>query len=129
MVARFAVAIVPLGWEFALKDYQKQRVYTFLDPDSDPLGAGYNITQSKIALGSGGFFGKGFGQGTQSRLNFLPEKQTDFIFTVSGRRIRSVRFDDLDGALYSTTDNSKACGLRLATRSQFGRAWWRWACV
>ncbi len=62
--------------------YQKQRVLTFLNPESDPLGSGYHITQSKIALGSGGIEGKGFLQGTQSRLNFLPEKQTDFIFTL-----------------------------------------------
>jgi len=64
-----------------LKDYQYRRIDTFLDPASDPLGAGYHITQSKIALGSGGFSGRGFMQGTQSRLNFLPEKHTDFIFT------------------------------------------------
>lgn len=65
-----------------LHDYQQRRVMTFLDPSTDPLGAGYNIAQSKIALGSGGFSGKGFLQGTQSKLNFLPEKQTDFIFTL-----------------------------------------------
>jgi rod shape determining protein RodA len=76
-----AVAAVPVAWHF-LHDYQKKRVLTFLDPDSDPLGAGYHITQSKIALGSGGVSGKGFLQGTQSHLNFLPEKQTDFIFTL-----------------------------------------------
>ncbi|SLN15804.1 Rod shape-determining protein RodA [Pseudoruegeria aquimaris] len=64
-----------------LKDYQYRRIDTFLDPSSDPLGAGYHITQSKIALGSGGWTGRGFMQGTQSRLNFLPEKHTDFIFT------------------------------------------------
>ena len=62
-------------------NYQFRRIDTFLDPSSDPLGAGYHITQSKIALGSGGWGGRGFMQGTQSRLNFLPEKQTDFIFT------------------------------------------------
>ncbi|MDE9451305.1 rod shape-determining protein RodA [Aliiroseovarius sp. Z3] len=67
-------------WQL-LKDYQYRRIDTFLDPSSDPLGAGYHITQSKIALGSGGWTGRGFMQGTQSRLNFLPEKQTDFIFT------------------------------------------------
>ncbi len=67
-------------WQL-LKDYQFRRIDTFLDPSSDPLGAGYHITQSKIALGSGGWTGKGFMQGTQSRLNFLPEKHTDFIFT------------------------------------------------
>jgi rod shape determining protein RodA len=64
-----------------LKNYQYSRIDTFLDPANDPLGAGYHITQSKIALGSGGFSGRGFMQGTQSRLNFLPEKHTDFIFT------------------------------------------------
>ncbi len=67
-------------WQF-LEDYQYRRIDTFLDPASDPLGAGYHITQSKIALGSGGWSGRGFMQGTQSRLNFLPEKHTDFIFT------------------------------------------------
>ena len=67
-------------WQL-LKDYQYRRIDTFLDPETDPLGAGYHITQSKIALGSGGWTGRGFMQGTQSRLNFLPEKHTDFIFT------------------------------------------------
>jgi len=77
----FAVAAAaPTGWHF-LRDYQKNRIYTFLDPESDPLGAGYHILQSKIALGSGGFFGRGFLNGSQSHLSFLPEKQTDFIFT------------------------------------------------
>jgi rod shape determining protein RodA len=73
-------AAIPVVWRF-LRDYQKNRIYTFLDPDNDPLGAGYHILQSKIALGSGGLFGKGFLRGTQSHLSFLPEKQTDFIFT------------------------------------------------
>ena len=68
------------GWQL-LNDYQYRRIDTFLDPSADPLGAGYHITQSKIALGSGGWTGRGFMQGTQSRLNFLPEKHTDFIFT------------------------------------------------
>ena len=68
------------SWQL-LKDYQYRRIDTFLDPSTDPLGAGYNITQAQIALGSGGWSGKGFMQGTQSRLNFLPEKHTDFIFT------------------------------------------------
>jgi rod shape determining protein RodA len=74
-------ASVPLAWRFVLHDYQKTRVETFLNPESDALGAGWNITQAKIAIGSGGVSGKGFLQGTQSRLNFLPEKQTDFIWT------------------------------------------------
>jgi rod shape determining protein RodA len=68
------------SWQI-LKDYQYRRIDTFLDPETDPLGAGYHITQSKIALGSGGWTGRGYMQGTQSRLNFLPEKHTDFIFT------------------------------------------------
>jgi len=67
-------------WQL-LKDYQYRRIDTFIDPSNDPLGAGYHITQAKIALGSGGWTGRGFMQGTQSRLNFLPEKHTDFIFT------------------------------------------------
>lgn len=70
-------------WQF-LHDYQYRRIDTFLDPSADPLGAGYNIMQAKIAMGSGGWSGKGFMQGTQSRLNFLPEKHTDFIFTTLG---------------------------------------------
>ena len=68
------------NWQL-LKDYQYRRIDTFIDPSNDPLGAGYHITQAKIALGSGGWTGRGFMQGTQSRLNFLPEKHTDFIFT------------------------------------------------
>lgn len=82
----FALAIIlaasaaPVGWHF-MHDYQKRRVMTFLDPQADPLGAGYNILQSMIAVGSGGVFGKGYLRGSQSQLNFLPEKQTDFIFT------------------------------------------------
>ena len=74
-------AAIPLAWQFVLHDYQKARVETFLDPASDALGKGWNITQAKIAIGSGGVAGKGFLEGTQSRLNFLPEKQTDFIWT------------------------------------------------
>jgi rod shape determining protein RodA len=80
LMALAAAATVPAGWHF-LRDYQKNRIYTFLDPESDPLGAGYHILQSKIALGSGGLSGRGFLNGSQSHLSFLPEKQTDFIFT------------------------------------------------
>ena len=72
---------IPFAWHF-LHDYQQNRVLTFLNPERDPLGAGYHIIQSKIALGSGGVFGKGFLKGSQSHLNFLPEKHTDFIFTM-----------------------------------------------
>lgn len=68
------------SWQL-LHDYQFKRILTFLDPSTDPLGAGYHITQAKIAMGSGGLAGRGYMQGTQSRLNFLPEKHTDFIFT------------------------------------------------
>jgi len=75
------VVALPHAWE-KLHDYQKERVLTFIDPERDPLGSGYHILQSKIAIGSGGFAGKGFMQGTQAQLNFLPEKHTDFIFTM-----------------------------------------------
>ncbi|MFC1659063.1 rod shape-determining protein RodA [Pseudomonadota bacterium] len=73
---------VPFVWRFLMHDYQRRRILTFINPGSDPLGAGYNITQSKIAIGSGGFLGKGYLKGTQGQLDFLPEKQTDFIFTM-----------------------------------------------
>ncbi len=72
---------LPLLWSF-LKEYQKKRIYTFFNPSLDPLGAGYHIIQSKVAVGSGGLFGKGFMKGTQCKLGFLPEQQTDFIFSV-----------------------------------------------
>jgi len=75
-----SLGALPFLWH-RLHDYQKERILTFIDPDRDPLGAGYHILQSKIALGAGGIAGKGFMQGTQSQLNFLPEKHTDFIFT------------------------------------------------
>lgn len=76
-----AIAAAPLGWSL-LKEYQKQRLRTFLDPESDPLGAGWNIIQSKIAVGSGGTWGKGWMEGTQTHLEFIPERTTDFIFAV-----------------------------------------------
>jgi len=75
-----AIAVVPPAIMFGLHDYQRKRILTFLDPENDPSGSGYHILQSKIALGSGGLLGKGYGLGSQSQLNFLPEKQTDFIF-------------------------------------------------
>jgi rod shape determining protein RodA len=75
-----AMIVAPLAYFFALHDYQRKRVTTFLDPESDPLGTGYHITQSKIAIGSGGITGKGFGDGSQSHLNYLPEPHTDFVF-------------------------------------------------
>lgn len=75
-----ALVAAPLAFFFGLQDYQRQRVLTFLDPESDPLGTGYHITQSKIAIGSGGIAGKGFGEGSQSQLDYLPEPHTDFVF-------------------------------------------------
>jgi len=73
---------LPISWNFILKPYQKSRITTFLQPEKDPKGGGYNIIQSKVAIGSGQFFGKGFKKGTQNRLQFLPERHTDFIFSV-----------------------------------------------
>lgn len=72
--------LVAVGWMFVLRPYQKQRITAFLNPESDPLGASYNVNQAKIAIGSAGFWGKGFGEGTQTHLKFLPEAETDFIF-------------------------------------------------
>ncbi len=77
-----AAAGMPLLWYFGMHDYQRERVLTFLDPERDPLGAGYHIIQSKIAIGSGGMYGKGWLAGTQSHLEFLPERHTDFVFAV-----------------------------------------------
>lgn len=85
LVGGFALALAslaPLMWMFVMREYQKQRVLTFLDPESDPLGSGWNIIQSKTAIGSGGISGKGWLEGTQSQLNFLPESHTDFIIAV-----------------------------------------------
>ena len=80
------IAAMPVIWQF-LKDYQKMRIMVFLDPNVDPLGSGYHIIQSKIAIGSGMLFGKGLFEGTQSQLNFLPENHTDFIFAVVGEEL------------------------------------------
>jgi rod shape determining protein RodA len=74
----------PLIWNVLLEPFQRQRIATLFNPESDPFGAGWNIMQSKIAIGSGGIFGKGFGNGSQTQLNFLPETKTDFIFSVIG---------------------------------------------
>jgi len=84
LLAAAAVAAAAAAWIFFLHDYQKERVFTFLNPERDPLGAAYHAIQSQIAVGSGGLFGKGFGQGSQSQLDFLPEQQTDFVFSVLG---------------------------------------------
>ena len=113
-----AAAATPVAWSF-LRDYQKTRLYTFLEPDTDPLGAGYHIMQSKIAFGSGGLFGKGFLQGTQSHLSFLPEKQTDFIFTMFAEEFGLV------GGLVLLTLYILvivyAFAIALRSRSHFGR--------
>jgi rod shape determining protein RodA len=110
---------VPLAWRFVLHDYQKARVMTFLNPEADALGAGWNITQAKIAIGSGGLSGKGFLNGTQSRLNFLPEKQTDFIFTNFGEEFGFVG----SVALLILFAVVIFYGIQIATsaRSQFSR--------
>ncbi|MFH1789859.1 MAG: rod shape-determining protein RodA [bacterium] len=86
ILALIAIVAV-MGWFFLLKDYQKDRLITFVDPGRDPLGSGYNITQSVIAVGAGKMFGRGLGFGSQSQLHFLPEAQTDFIFSVIGEEL------------------------------------------
>jgi rod shape determining protein RodA len=108
----------PFAWSL-LRDYQKSRLYTFLDPERDPLGAGYHILQSKIALGSGGLFGKGFLQGTQSHLSFLPEKQTDFIFTMIAEEFGLVGGLTMLSLFVLAIAYGFAIALR--SRSQFGR--------
>jgi len=85
-LAVLALMAAPIGWLF-LHDYQRQRIFTFLAPETDPLGAGYHIIQSTIAIGSGGLYGKGWLAGTQSNLQFLPERTTDFIFAVLGEEL------------------------------------------
>ncbi len=118
LVILLVLGAAPIAWGH-MHDYQKMRVMTFLEPDKDPLGSGYNILQSKIALGSGGLFGKGFGQGTQSQLQFLPEKHTDFIFVVLAEEfgmlgdcfLLLLYFSLL---LYGTF-------IAISSRSQFGR--------
>ena len=110
--------LIPFAWHF-LHDYQKNRVLTFLDPERDPLGAGYHIIQSKIALGSGGVFGKGFLKGTQSHLNFLPEKHTDFIFTMLSEEFGMI------GAVFVVLLNiliiAYSFGFALRSTSYFGK--------
>jgi rod shape determining protein RodA len=118
LVAGAGIALIPFGWQF-LHSYQKQRVLTFFNPENDPLGAGYHILQSKIALGSGGMFGKGFLQGTQSHLQFLPEKQTDFIFTMIAEEFGM--FGGLGLLLLYTLILAYGIGMSLNSRNQFGR--------
>ena len=121
---KFVLIALPLPFaaKFAyghLHDYQRARIDTFFDPESDPLGAGYNIIQSKIALGSGGLWGKGFLQGSQGYLNFLPEKQTDFIFTLFGEEFGLVGALALMALLLLIVLGGMAIALRC--RNEFGR--------
>jgi rod shape determining protein RodA len=113
-----AAGALPMAWQF-LHEYQRQRILTFLDPSRDPLGAGYHITQSKIALGSGGLFGKGFLKGTQSHLNFLPEKQTDFVFTMFAEEFGLVGAITLLG-IYAVL-MGLCLSVSVSARSQFAR--------
>lgn len=112
------VASGPIAWNF-LRDYQKARILVFLDPGRDPLGAGYHIIQSKIALGSGAIFGKGFLEGTQSHLNFLPEKQTDFIFTMLAEEFGMVGSLGLLGLYFLLFTYGYAIAFRSV--NQYGR--------
>ena len=112
------VAAVPIAWRF-MHDYQKRRVLTFLNPSSDALGAGWNISQAEIAVGSGGLAGKGYMQGTQSRLNFLPEKETDFIWTVLGEEFGFVGCIAM--LLLFAVVIAYGVRIAMASRSQFGR--------
>lgn len=110
---------IPFLWNFVLYDYQKKRILNFLNPGTDPLGSGYNIIQSKIAIGSGGFFGKGFLNGTQGQLDFLPERQTDFIFTMLSEELGFV------GSLFTIIIYSiiifTGTSIALRTKHQYGR--------
>jgi rod shape determining protein RodA len=120
VVTAIAAGIValPVAWKFVLHDYQKNRILTFLSPTNDPRGTGYNSIQSKIAVGSGRFFGKGFMKGTQSQLEFLPERHTDFIYSVLSEEhgfVGSILVMGLFCYLFIT-------GIRIATnaRDKFG---------
>lgn len=112
------LAAIPIAWPM-LHEYQRQRVLTFIDPSRDPLGAGYHITQSKIALGSGGPAGRGFMQGTQSHLSFLPERHTDFIFTMLAEEFGLVGSLGLL-ALYAIII-LYAVAIAVQSKNQFGR--------
>jgi rod shape determining protein RodA len=112
------LAAIPIAWNL-MREYQQNRVLTFLNPERDPLGTGYHILQSKIALGSGGLFGKGYMQGTQSHLNFLPERQTDFIFTMLAEEFGMVGALTLIGLYLIIMIYGFAIAFRA--RHQFGR--------
>ncbi|HEX3984692.1 MAG TPA: FtsW/RodA/SpoVE family cell cycle protein, partial [Acidisoma sp.] len=121
---KFAIVIVGLGAAVPvayhhLHDYQRQRILTFLHPERDPLGTGYNILQSKIALGSGGMWGRGFLNGSQSNLDFLPEKQTDFIFDLIAEQFGLVGSISVLFLLLMIVLGSMLIALRC--RHQYGR--------
>ncbi len=118
LVGALGLGSIPIVWSM-LREYQKNRVLTFLDPEKDPLGTGYHILQSKIALGSGGLFGKGFMEGTQSHLSFLPERQTDFIFTMLAEELGMVGGLVLLGLYVIVLVYGYAIAFRC--RHQFGR--------
>ena len=118
LVIAAGVGAVPLAWNF-LHDYQKNRILTFLNPENDPLGAGYHIMQSKIALGSGGLFGQGFLNGSQAHLDFLPERQTDFIFTMLAEELGMVGGVLL--LLLYTCVFVYGFAIAFSSRSHFGR--------
>lgn len=118
VVLALIVLAAASAWTFALHDYQKQRVYTFLDPASDPQGQGYNVLQSIIAVGSGEIFGRGVGRGLQSQLQFLPERQTDFIFASTAEELGLVGSIVILGLYFVLfTRLIKAC---RAARDDFG---------
>ncbi|KHD87669.1 MAG: rod shape-determining protein [Bdellovibrio sp. ArHS] len=117
-IIALGIIALPIAWKFVLHDYQKNRIFTFLSPASDPRGTGYNSIQSKIAVGSGRFFGKGFMKGTQSQLEFLPERHTDFIYSVLSEEhgfVGSIAVIGLFAFLFIT-------GIRIASnaRDKFG---------
>lgn len=113
MAAALAL-VAAVGWGFLLKDYQKDRILTFLDPARAPLSQGYNTTQAKIAIGSGGLFGRGLGYGSQSQLRFLPEAQTDFIFAVVAEELGFVAVAAVFGMFALLVSRA----LRLARKSE-----------
>ena len=112
------LAALPVIWSF-LRPYQRQRILTFFDPETDPLGAGYHILQAKIALGSGGVFGKGYMQGSQAHLDFLPERQTDFIFTMLAEEFGLIGGLEVLALFLLLFGYGIAIALRI--RNQFGR--------
>jgi len=118
LVGLLGLAALPVAWNI-LRPYQQQRILTFFDPESDPLGAGYHILQAKIALGSGGVFGKGFMQGSQAHLDFLPERQTDFIFTMLAEEFGLVGGLAVLGLFLLLFAYGIAIAVRI--RNQFGR--------